>query len=148
MLKDFDSEVRNSAVLALGRIRTDQAITPLITLFNQEKDPDVRQSIALVLVDWGNVELLKMFIQQRVANPDKPHFRHAAYQAIDNMLITLEYAGNNADLAALRNFLPQVEDAATRDRIQWTIGIPTPERGNEITVLTTLNPSFSESNFS
>ena len=68
-----------------------------------------------------DVELLKTLIQQRAANPDKPHFRHAAYRAIDNMLITLEYEGNQDDLAALEKFLPQVEDAATQDRIQWTI---------------------------
>ncbi|NJO14341.1 MAG: HEAT repeat domain-containing protein [Thioploca sp.] len=33
-------------MLALGQLRTDKAITPLITLFNQEKDSDVRRSIA------------------------------------------------------------------------------------------------------
>ncbi|NJO18621.1 MAG: HEAT repeat domain-containing protein [Thioploca sp.] len=33
LLKDIDEDVRNNAVLALGQIRIDQAITPLIKLF-------------------------------------------------------------------------------------------------------------------
>ena len=81
----------------------------------------VRNGAWVALGKIKDVELLKTLIQQRAANPDKPHFRHAAYRAIDNMLITLEYEGNQDDLAALEKFLPQVEDAATQDRIQWTI---------------------------
>ncbi|BAP57573.1 PBS lyase HEAT-like repeat protein [Thioploca ingrica] len=81
----------------------------------------VRNGAWVALGEIKDVELLKTLIQQRADNPDKPHFRHAAYRAIDNMLITFEYKGNKADLADLSKIKDLVKDPATQDRMQWTI---------------------------
>mgnify|MGYP001402937548 CR=1 FL=1 len=51
-----------------------------------------------------------------------PFFKHAAYRAIDEMLITIEAYGRKPELAALQAFLPNVQDPESiKTRVEWTI---------------------------
>jgi len=50
-----------------------------------------------------------------------PHFRHAAFRALDKSLITIEVYGTQQDVQALKNWLPEVTDLAVKDRIAFTL---------------------------
>ncbi len=72
----------------------------------------------------GTVELLKKLHEQR--NQSKfPWFRHAAYRAIDNILIKLEVFGEKKDLQKLEKFfltaVTEKQNPGVHTRVEWTV---------------------------
>jgi HEAT repeat protein len=82
---------------------------------------DVREGDWTGLSQVGDVNLLKRLHDARKAS-QKPLFRHAAYRAIDLLLIRLEGSQNRQDLAALEEFYNQVKDEeGVGTRVEWTL---------------------------
>ena len=81
---------------------------------------NVRQGAWFGIAKVASVRLIQGLSQQRTQS-NKAHFRHAAYQAIDNSLIDLELFGNQSDLQALAAWLPKISDSSVRERVEWTI---------------------------
>jgi hypothetical protein len=50
-----------------------------------------------------------------------PHFRHAAFRALDKSLITIEVYGTPEDVQALKTWRTEVTDFAVKDRIEFTL---------------------------
>ena len=72
----------------------------------------------------GTVALVERLQQQRIDNA-YPIFRHAAYRAIDHILMNLEINGKPEDLEKLRTFYRAVKDQKDQKgvstRVEWTI---------------------------
>jgi len=51
----------------------------------------------------------------------KPWERHAAYRAIDQLLMNIEIFGKKAELEELKNFFPEITDDGVKTRTEWTI---------------------------
>ena len=67
------------------------------------------------------VNLIARLDKERKASGN-PFFEHAAYRAIDEMLIALEAYGRKPELDALQAFLSKVQDAeGVKTRVEWTI---------------------------
>ena len=83
---------------------------------------NVRQGAWFGIAKIGvpTVEILQKINQQRDRST-QPHFRHAAFRAIDKSLITIEVYGTQQDVQALKNWLPEVSDFAVKDRIAFTL---------------------------
>jgi hypothetical protein len=83
---------------------------------------NVRQGAWFGIAKIGvpTIKILKKINQQRDQST-QPHFRHAAFRALDKSLITIEVYGTEPDVRALKNWLPQVTDKAVRDRIEFTL---------------------------
>jgi HEAT repeat protein len=83
---------------------------------------NVRQGAWFGIAKIGvpTVEILQKINQQRDRST-QPHFRHAAFRAIDKSLITIEVYGTQQDVQALKNWLPEVSDLAVKDRIAFTL---------------------------
>ncbi|EDN70822.1 PBS lyase HEAT-like repeat [Beggiatoa sp. PS] len=81
---------------------------------------EVRKGAWLAIGQMKSIELLKRINQQREQS-HQAYFHHAAFRAIDKSLITIEVFGKDADLAALNNWLPDINDHAVRDRVKFTV---------------------------
>ena len=82
---------------------------------------DVRAGAWTGLSQVGDVNLLKRLHTERQASQE-PLFRHAAYRAIDLLLIRLGGSRNPQDLAALEEFYSQVKDEdGVGTRVEWTV---------------------------
>ncbi|EDN72507.1 hypothetical protein BGS_1095 [Beggiatoa sp. SS] len=83
---------------------------------------NVRQGAWFGIAKIGvpTVEILQKINQERERST-APHFRHAAFRAIDKSLITIEVYGTQQDVQALKNWLPEVTDLAVKDRIAFTL---------------------------
>jgi len=67
------------------------------------------------------VELIERLDHERMESKD-PLFRHAAYRAIDGILMTIEAYGGFPALEALKDFEPRVLDReGVLTRVEWTI---------------------------
>ncbi len=67
------------------------------------------------------VQLIERLDRERMESKN-PLFRHAAYRAIDGLLITIETYGGAGELAALEKFSPTVQDQeGVLTRVAWTI---------------------------
>jgi len=66
------------------------------------------------------VEIIRKIHAEREKSQEA-YFRHAAFRAIDKSLITIEVFGKDTDLVALKNWLPDINDHAVRDRVKFTI---------------------------
>ncbi len=65
--------------------------------------------------------MLKHLDEARMES-ESPLFRHAAYRAIDHLLINLEAKGGDNELNALKDFFPNVLDKqGVHTRVEWTI---------------------------
>jgi HEAT repeat protein len=51
----------------------------------------------------------------------QPHFRHAAFRALDKSLITIEVYGTPEDVQALKTWRTEVTDFSVKDRIEFTL---------------------------
>ena len=82
---------------------------------------DVRKGAWTGLSQVGDVNLLKRLHEERRKSKD-PFYRHAAYRAIDLLLLRLEGSGSPQDLAGLEDLYPQVEkEEGVGTRVEWTI---------------------------
>ncbi len=82
----------------------------------------VRKGAWLAIAKVGKVNIINELITQlRESEPEQAHFRHAAYQAIDNALMTIEMQGNAQDLLYLKKLFKTVKQAGIKDRMNWTI---------------------------
>ena len=135
MLKDNDSRKRwqyNQWAFELGfaiaQIEPEQVGIKL--LFHELAR--VRQGAWLAIGKVGQVEIVKKLIEKhRNSKPYQAHFRHAAYRAIDESLITIEVKGGEKELKGLKELCPTVTDkeivcptvkhASIKDRLHWTI---------------------------
>lgn len=90
---------------------------------------DVRGGAALGLGTLGTPTLIQR-LQELRTGQEPPWVVHAAYRAIDHVLVHLELTGEPQDLAALREMLDDLgadtednEDAnnGLRDRLRWTV---------------------------
>jgi HEAT repeat protein len=83
---------------------------------------NVRQGAWFGIAKIGvpTVEILQKINQERDRST-APHFRHAAFRALDKSLITIEVYGTEQDVQALKNWLPDVTDFAVKDRIAFTL---------------------------
>lgn len=53
---------------------------------------------------------------------EEPLLKHAAYRAIDEILITIEAYGGRTEMQMLNSFLPEIlDDEGIRTRVEWTI---------------------------
>ena len=70
-----------------------------------------------------NAKLLQDWIDLRAnARGDTaPITRHAAFRAIDQQLMTLEFGGTAQDLEILKGL--KTTDPAILDRLEWTMGM-------------------------
>ncbi len=75
---------------------------------------DIRRGAWRGLGRIGDVPLLKDLHNRRLKSDD-PIFRHAAYRAMDNILIRLEAYGKREDLDALNAFFEELEEFQKRD---------------------------------
>lgn len=67
------------------------------------------------------VALIEHLDRERMESKN-PLFRHAAYRAIDGMLITIEMYGSTSALEALEDYLPRIQDQeGVLTRVEWTI---------------------------
>jgi hypothetical protein len=67
------------------------------------------------------VNLIARLDKERMASQN-PFFEHAAYRAIDEMLITLEAYGRKPELDALKKMKDNVQDKeGVLTRVEWTI---------------------------
>jgi HEAT repeat protein len=103
---------------------------------------DVRQGAWQGLGKVGGVDLIEELRQQlKTSDPSwfqrlwgsaNPFFRHAAYQAIDHILLRLEAEGNAQDLERLKSLVPEPVEALCQQkesleeqgicrRVKWTI---------------------------
>jgi HEAT repeat protein len=103
---------------------------------------DVRQGAWQGLGKVGSVDLIQELRQtlktdnqswfQRLWGSANPFFRHAAYRAIDHMLLRLEAEGDSQDLESLKSLVPGPVDAPCQQqesleeqgicrRVKWTI---------------------------
>jgi hypothetical protein len=60
-------------------------------------------------------------INQLREKSTQPHFRHAAFRALDKSLITIEVYGTPEDVQALKTWQSEVTDLAVKDRIAFTL---------------------------
>jgi HEAT repeat protein len=83
---------------------------------------NVRQGAWFGIAKIGvpTIKILKKINQLREKST-KPHFRHAAFRALDKSLITIEVYGTQKDVQALTDWLPEVSDKAVIDRIEFTL---------------------------
>jgi HEAT repeat protein len=82
----------------------------------------VRKGAWLAIGKVGKVNIINELVtQRRESEPEQAHFRHAAYQAIDNALMTIEMQGNSQDLLYLKKLFKTVKQAGIKDRMNWTI---------------------------
>ena len=82
---------------------------------------DVRHGAWLGLAKVASVERLKKLFEKRKKS-DYPIFKHAAYRAIDHMLIRLETYGSAEDLAKLQAWYPEIKAVeGVGTRTEWTI---------------------------
>ncbi|MCP4696875.1 MAG: hypothetical protein GY862_08510 [Gammaproteobacteria bacterium] len=84
---------------------------------------NVRKGAWLALGQMQDTALLAQLIKKREQS-EQTMFRHAAYRAIDKILITIEVRGGTiTHLQALQTFLPQIKDkqGAVHDRMNWTV---------------------------
>ena len=103
---------------------------------------DVRQGAWQGLGRVGSVDLIEKLRQklntdnrswfQKLWGSANPFFRHAAYQAIDHILLRLEAEGDAQDLERLKSLVPGPVDAPCQQkesleeqgicrRVKWTI---------------------------
>ncbi|MDM8560865.1 HEAT repeat domain-containing protein [Candidatus Parabeggiatoa sp. HSG14] len=90
---------------------------------------EVRKGAWLAISEVATVNIVAKLIEQRHnSKPHESHFRHAAYRAIDNSLITIEVQEDKPDLPQLKAIyqdliaLPQQErHKGIEDRMLWTI---------------------------
>jgi HEAT repeat protein len=83
---------------------------------------EVRKGAWLAMGRIGNVQIIKgLVVKHHESQPYEAHFRHAAFRAIDKILITIEVKGNKQDLEVLQALLPNIEHVGIRDRVEWTI---------------------------
>ena len=81
----------------------------------------VREGAWMGLTKIGSVDLLQRLDLMRMKSSN-PLFRHAAYRAIDGILIKIEANGGEKELMELEKFLPEVNDQeAVLTRVEWTI---------------------------
>ena len=67
------------------------------------------------------MNLLKRLHAKRLTSKE-PLFRHAAYRAIDLLLIRLEGSKNPQDLTDLQDFYEQVKnEEGVGTRVEWTV---------------------------
>lgn len=72
----------------------------------------------------GTVGLLKKLYEERYRKDITTWFKHAAYRAIDHVLIHLEAFGKDKEARDLETFLAQVsetEEPGVHTRTKWTI---------------------------
>ncbi len=83
---------------------------------------EVRKGAWLAIGKVANMNIINNLVtQRRESEPEEAHFRHAAYRAIDNALITIEMQGNAQDLLDLKALFKTVKHAGIKDRMDWTI---------------------------
>ncbi len=83
---------------------------------------EVRKGAWLAIGKVANINIINELVKQRrESEPEEAHFRHAAYRAIDNALITIEMLGNAQDLLDLKELFKTVKHAGIKDRMDWTI---------------------------
>jgi len=86
--------------------------------------PAVREGAWLGIGKVGTVELLKKLYEERRRKNITPWFKHAAYRAIDHVLIHLEAFGNTKDADELEKFLSEVsekDEPGVHTRTKWTM---------------------------
>jgi len=92
---------------------------------------EVRKGAWLAIGKIANVNIINELVKlRRESEPEQAHFRHAAYRAIDNALITIEMQGNAQDLRHLKELFKTVKHKGINDRIDWTI-FSLEQRNNE-----------------
>ncbi len=83
---------------------------------------EVRKGAWLAIGKVANMNIINNLVKQRrESEPEQAHFRHAAYRAIDNALITIEMQGNAQDLLDLKELFKTVKHAGIKVRMDWTI---------------------------
>jgi HEAT repeat protein len=81
----------------------------------------VREGAWLGLGKVGTVQLVKRLDRERKESP-YPHFRHAAYRAIDRILIKIEAYGGEKEFEELEKLRLEVMDKeGVYTRVEWTI---------------------------
>ena len=83
---------------------------------------NVRQGAWFGIAKIGvpTIKILKKINQLREKST-QPHFRHAAFRALDKSLITIEVYGTPEDVQALKTWRSEVTDFAVKDRIAFTL---------------------------
>ncbi len=82
---------------------------------------DVRAGAWTGLSQVGDVKLLEKLHAKRLASKE-PLFRHAAYRAIDLLLLRLGGSTHPQDLTDLQDFYEQVKDEeGVGTRVEWTV---------------------------
>jgi len=105
---------------AISRIAPD---TEGIKLLNHDLAA-VREGAWLGIGKVGTVDLLKKLYEERRRKNITPWFKHAAYRAIDHVLIHFEAFGNTKDADELEKFLAEVtekEEPGVHTRTKWTM---------------------------
>ena len=81
----------------------------------------VREGAWLGLGEAATVELIERVYQERKKSRH-PHFRYAAYRAIDHMLINIAAVGGQAELEELKKLPQEIKDAeGVGTRVEWTV---------------------------
>ena len=105
---------------AISRIAPD---TEGIKLLNHDLAA-VREGACLGIGKVGTIELLKKLYEERRRKDITPWFRHAAYRAIDHVLIHLEAFGKDKDADEFEKFLSEVsekDEPGVHTRTKWTM---------------------------
>jgi len=84
----------------------------------------VRRGAWMGIGKAGKADLIRTLYDIRKQSK-KPWERHAAYRAIDQLLMNIEIFGKKAELEELKNFLPEIMDdklgEGVKTRTEWTI---------------------------